>query len=71
MCLCHRAVVFVVSEAFVRSKWPMEELQLVLARKDDRLHVLTRDPSDRSKLVPKPQNGKELPGLLTELLATS
>ncbi len=42
---------------------------LVLARKDDRLHVLARDPSDRSRLVPRPQDDKELPDLLTELLA--
>jgi hypothetical protein len=41
---------------------------LVLARKDDRLHVLTRDQSDRSKLIPSPQDGKEVPGLLTALL---
>ena len=41
---------------------------LILARKDDRLHVLGRDPSDRSKLIPRPQDGKELPALLTELL---
>ena len=39
---------------------------LVLARKNDRLHVLTRDRSDRSRLVP--QNGREVPDLLTELL---
>ena len=39
---------------------------LVLARKNDRLHVLTRDKSDRSRLVP--QNGREVPDLLTELL---
>ena len=42
---------------------------LVLARKDDRLHVLARDPSDRSGLVPRPQDDKELPGLLADLLA--
>jgi hypothetical protein len=42
---------------------------LVLARQDDRLHVLTRDQSDRSKLVPHPQNGKEVPDLLTGLLS--
>jgi hypothetical protein len=39
---------------------------LVLARRNDRLHVLTRDKSDRSRLVP--QNGQEVPDLLTELL---
>jgi hypothetical protein len=42
---------------------------LVLARQGDRLHVLTRDQSDRSKLVPHPQNGKEVPDLLTDLLS--
>jgi hypothetical protein len=42
---------------------------LVLARKGDRLHVLARDPSDRSRLIPSPQNGKELPAALTELLS--
>ena len=42
---------------------------LVLARKDDRLHVLARDRSDRSKLVPSPQGDKELPDLLAGLLA--
>jgi hypothetical protein len=42
---------------------------LVLARQGDRLHVLARDPSDRSRLIPSPQDGKELPAVLTELLA--
>jgi hypothetical protein len=42
---------------------------LVLARKDDRLHLLTRDPSDQSRLVPSAQNGKELADRLGELLA--
>jgi hypothetical protein len=42
---------------------------LVLARQDDRLHVLARDPSDRSRLVPQPENEKELPATLTELLS--
>ena len=41
---------------------------LVLARKHDRLHVLARDPSDRSRLVPVPKDGKEMPDRLTELL---
>ena len=44
---------------------------LVLVRKDDRLHVLTRDQSDRSKLVPHPQKEKEVPDLLTDLLGLS
>jgi hypothetical protein len=42
---------------------------LILARKDDRLHVLARDRSDRSKLVPSPEGDKELPDLLADLLA--
>jgi hypothetical protein len=41
---------------------------LVLARKDDRLHILARDPSDQSRLIPSQQDGKELPDLLTDLL---
>jgi hypothetical protein len=41
---------------------------LVLACKHDRLHVLTRDPSDRSRLIPSPRDDKELPDRLTELL---
>jgi hypothetical protein len=42
---------------------------LILARKDGRLHVLARDRSDRSKLVPSPEGDKELPDLLADLLA--
>jgi hypothetical protein len=42
---------------------------LVLARRDDRLHVLARDPSDRSRLIPSPEREKELPAVLTGLLA--
>jgi hypothetical protein len=42
---------------------------LVLARQDDRLHVLARDPADRSRLIPSPQNGKEMAAVLTGLLA--
>ncbi len=42
---------------------------LVLARQGDRLHVLARDQSDRSRLVPHPQRDKEVPGLLTDLLS--
>jgi hypothetical protein len=41
---------------------------LVLARKGDRLHVLARDPSDRSRLIPRPQPGQEMPGVLADLL---
>lgn len=42
---------------------------LVLARRHDRLHLLTRDPSDRSKLVPVPKDGQQMPDRLTGLLA--
>jgi hypothetical protein len=42
---------------------------LVVARNDGRLYLLERDQSDRSKLVPRSRNGKELPDLLKELLA--
>ena len=42
---------------------------LVLGRLHDRLHVLTRDPSDRSKLVPVPKDGQEMPDRLAKLLA--
>jgi len=42
---------------------------LVLARKNDRLHLLARDPADRSRLVPRGRDGKELPDLLKGLLA--
>jgi hypothetical protein len=41
---------------------------LVLARQHDRLHVLTRDQSDRSKLVPSPRRDQEVRDLLTGLL---
>ena len=41
---------------------------LVLARKHDRLHVLTRDPSDRTRLIPSPQDGREILDRLRELL---
>ena len=42
---------------------------LVLARQHDRLHVLTRDPSDRSRLIPSPKDDQELPDRLTALLS--
>jgi hypothetical protein len=46
-----------------------EVTDLVLARRHDRLHVLTRDPSDRSRLIPSRQDGQEMPDRLTGLLA--
>jgi hypothetical protein len=42
---------------------------LVLAHQHDRLHILTRDPSDRSKLVAVAKDGQEMPARLTGLLA--
>jgi hypothetical protein len=41
---------------------------LVLGRQHDRLHILTRDPADRTRLIPGPQDGREIPDRLTELL---
>ena len=42
---------------------------LVLARHDGRLHVLTRDPADRSALVPRRGGGDDLAQILAGLLA--
>ena len=41
---------------------------LVLARHDGRLHILTRDPEDRDRLIPRPADGKDIRDTLTELL---
>jgi hypothetical protein len=41
---------------------------LILARHDGRLHVLTRDPHDRAKLIPGPHDGKDIRNTLTDLL---
>jgi hypothetical protein len=42
---------------------------LILARHDGRLHVLTRDPADRTRLVPGPPDGKDIRDTLAGLLA--
>jgi hypothetical protein len=42
---------------------------LVLARCDGRLHVLTRDPADRARLIPAPVDGKDIRDILAALLA--
>jgi hypothetical protein len=42
---------------------------LILARHDGRLHVLTRDPADRAKLIPSPGDGKDTRALISGLLA--
>jgi hypothetical protein len=42
---------------------------LVLARQDGHLHVLTRDPDDPAKLIPGPDDGKDVRDTLTALLA--
>ena len=42
---------------------------LVLARCDGRLHVLTRDPADRARLIPAPVDGKDIRDTLAALLA--
>jgi hypothetical protein len=42
---------------------------LVLARRDGRLHVFERDPADRGKLVPSPPDGKNVRDTLVGLLA--
>jgi hypothetical protein len=41
---------------------------LVLARHDGRLHVFSRDPDNRAKLVPGPRDGKDVDETLAELL---
>ncbi len=42
---------------------------LVLARRDGRLHIFARDPGDRGRLVPRPGDGTDVPGMVTGLLA--
>jgi hypothetical protein len=42
---------------------------VVLARRDGRLHVFSRDPGDTAGLVPRPRDGKNVRETLTELLA--
>ena len=41
---------------------------LILARQDGRLHVFSRDPSERAKLVPERPDGKNVRDTLAELL---
>jgi hypothetical protein len=41
---------------------------LVLARRDGRLHVFQRDPADHGRLVPSPPNGKNVRETLASLL---
>jgi hypothetical protein len=41
---------------------------LVLARHDGRLHVFSRDPDNRAKLMPSPRDGKDVEDMLAELL---
>lgn len=43
---------------------------LILARNDGRLHVLSRDPQQRERLVPAPEDGRDgVRGRLADLLA--
>lgn len=41
---------------------------LILARHDGRLHVLTRDPADRARLIPGPAGDKDIRDMLAGLL---
>jgi hypothetical protein len=41
---------------------------LILARHDSRLHVLTRDPADRAKLIPNPAGDEDIRDMLAGLL---
>ena len=41
---------------------------LILARHDDRLHVLTRDPVDRARLIPGPDGDEDIRDMLAGLL---
>jgi hypothetical protein len=45
-----------------------DSTDLVLARRDGRLHVFQRDPADRGRLVPSPANGKNVRDTLASLL---
>jgi hypothetical protein len=42
---------------------------LILARHNGRLHILTRDPHDRAKLIPGPHDNEDIRETLTALLA--
>ena len=41
---------------------------LILARHDGRLHVLTRDPADRARLIPGPAGEEDIRDMLAGLL---
>ena len=41
---------------------------LILARHDGRLHLFSRDPNDRDKLVPSPREDKDVRDTLADLL---
>ena len=45
-----------------------DSTDLVLARHDGRLHLFSRDPGDRAKLVPSPEEGKDVHDTLFDLL---
>ena len=45
-----------------------DSADLVLARRDGRLHVFQRDPADRGRLVPSPPDGKNVRETLASLL---
>jgi hypothetical protein len=45
-----------------------DSTDLVLARRDGRLHVFQRDPADRGRLVPRPPDGKNIRETLASLL---
>jgi hypothetical protein len=42
---------------------------LILARQNGRLHVFSREPADRSTLVPRPLDGKDVQETLTLMLS--
>ena len=46
-----------------------DSTDLVLARRDGRLHVFQRDPADRSKLMPGPPDAKNVRDTLASLLS--
>ena len=45
-----------------------DSTDLILARRDGRLHVFQRDPADRSKLIPRPPDGRNVRDTLASLL---
>ena len=46
-----------------------DSTDLVLARRDGRLHVFQRDPTDRGRLVASPPNGKNVRDMLLSVLS--